>query len=97
ERGAGPPAAAADRRRRADPGAVRRRGGAMSLRLSELLNGVIDIDARIDRDIAELSLDSKTLVPGAAFIALRGTQRHGIEFAAEAVARGAAIVLAEAP
>jgi UDP-N-acetylmuramoyl-L-alanyl-D-glutamate--2,6-diaminopimelate ligase len=69
----------------------------MSLRLSELLNGVIDIDARIDRDIAELSLDSKTLVPGAAFIALRGTQRHGIEFAAEAVARGAAIVLAEAP
>jgi UDP-N-acetylmuramoyl-L-alanyl-D-glutamate--2,6-diaminopimelate ligase len=69
----------------------------MSLRLSELLNGVIDIDARVDRDIAELSLDSKAIVPGAAFVALRGTQRHGIEFAAEAVARGAAIVLAEAP
>ena len=69
----------------------------MSLRLSALLDEVIAIDARIDRDIAGLSLDSKAVVPGTAFVALRGTQRHGIEFAAEAVARGAAIVLAEAP
>ncbi|MBP6078715.1 MAG: UDP-N-acetylmuramoyl-L-alanyl-D-glutamate--2,6-diaminopimelate ligase, partial [Xanthomonadales bacterium] len=69
----------------------------MSMRLSDLLRGVIAIDARLDRDIAELSLDSKSIVSGAAFVALRGTQRHGIEFAAEAVARGAAIVLAEAP
>jgi UDP-N-acetylmuramoyl-L-alanyl-D-glutamate--2,6-diaminopimelate ligase len=69
----------------------------MSMRLSELLQGVIDVDVRIDREIRELSLDSKTVVAGAAFVALSGTQRHGIEFAAEAVARGAAIVLAEAP
>ena len=69
----------------------------MSMRLSDLLRDVIDIDLRIDRDIAELSLDSKTIVAGAAFVALRGMQRHGIEFAAEAVARGATIVLAEAP
>ena len=69
----------------------------MSMRLSELLRDVIGIDARLDREIRELSLDSKAIVPGAAFVALRGTQRHGIEFAAEAVARGAAIVLAEAP
>lgn len=69
----------------------------MSMRLADLLRGVIAIDARLDRDIAELSLDSKSIVSGAAFVALRGTQRHGIEFAAEAVARGAAIVLAEAP
>jgi UDP-N-acetylmuramoyl-L-alanyl-D-glutamate--2,6-diaminopimelate ligase len=69
----------------------------MSMRLPELLDGIIDIDARLDRVIVELSLDSKTVAPGAAFIALRGTQRHGIEFAAEAVARGAVVVLAEAP
>jgi UDP-N-acetylmuramoyl-L-alanyl-D-glutamate--2,6-diaminopimelate ligase len=69
----------------------------MSMRLSELLRGVIGIDARLDREIHALSLDSKAIKPGAAFVALRGTQRHGIEFAAEAVARGAAVVLAEAP
>ena len=69
----------------------------MSMRLSDLLRGVIAIDTRLDRDIAELSLDSKSMSPGAAFVALRGHQHHGIEFAAEAVARGAAIVLAEAP
>ena len=69
----------------------------MSMRLADLLRDVMAVDARLDRDIHELSLDSKTIVPGAAFVALRGTQRHGIEFAAQAIARGAAIVLAEAP
>lgn len=69
----------------------------MSLRLSALLRDHIEIDPRLDREIAELSMDSKSIGSGAAFIALRGTQRHGIEFAAEAVARSAAIVLAESP
>lgn len=69
----------------------------MSMRLSELLRDVIGIDTRLDREIHALSLDSTAIRSGAAFVALRGTQRHGIEFAAEAVARGAAVVLAEAP
>ena len=64
----------------------------MSMRLADLLRDVMAVDARLDRDIHELSLDSKTIVPGAAFVALRGTQRHGIEFAAQAIARGAAMV-----
>ena len=69
----------------------------MSMRLSELLRGVIPVDARLDRAIQDLSLDSSTVTSGSAFVALRGSKRHGIEFAAEAVARGATIVLAEAP
>ena len=69
----------------------------MSMRLSELLRDVIAIPAALDREVHALALDSKTVMPGAAFIALRGAQRHGIEFSAEAVARGASIVLAEAP
>ncbi|MBI2396753.1 MAG: UDP-N-acetylmuramoyl-L-alanyl-D-glutamate--2,6-diaminopimelate ligase [Xanthomonadales bacterium] len=67
------------------------------MRLSALLRDVIEIAPGLDREVQDLSLDSKSIRPGAAFIALRGTQRHGIEFAAEAVARGATIVLAEAP
>ena len=69
----------------------------MSMRLSALLRDVITIPATLDREVHALALDSKTVTPGAAFIALRGAQRHGIEFSAEAVARGASIVLAEAP
>ncbi|MBK6726117.1 MAG: UDP-N-acetylmuramoyl-L-alanyl-D-glutamate--2,6-diaminopimelate ligase [Xanthomonadales bacterium] len=67
------------------------------MRLSALLRDMMEIAPGLDREIRELSLDSKSITPGCAFVALRGTQRHGIEFAAEAVARGAAIVLAEAP
>ena len=44
-----------------------------------------------------LCLDSRRARPGDAFFALRGTRAHGIEFAPAAVARGAAVVLAEAP
>jgi UDP-N-acetylmuramoyl-L-alanyl-D-glutamate--2,6-diaminopimelate ligase len=44
-----------------------------------------------------LTLDSRRVRRGDAFFALRGTQGHGIEFAASAVQRGAQVVLAEAP
>lgn len=69
----------------------------MSQRLSEFLRDIIEVDPRIDREIIGLSLDSKSILPGEAFVALHGARCHGIEFAAEAVARGAAVVLAESP
>jgi UDP-N-acetylmuramoyl-L-alanyl-D-glutamate--2,6-diaminopimelate ligase len=47
--------------------------------------------------VSGLSLDSRDVKPGDAFFALRGTRDHGIHFAAGAVARGARVVLAEAP
>jgi UDP-N-acetylmuramoyl-L-alanyl-D-glutamate--2,6-diaminopimelate ligase len=65
--------------------------------LSPLLQGFAEPGVLGDLRIGGLTLDSRQARPGEAFIALRGTRAHGIAFAAEAVARGAALVLAEAP
>ena len=65
--------------------------------LAPLLDGFADAGALGDLRICGLSLDSRQVRPGEAFVALHGTRTHGIAFAAEAVARGAALVLAEAP
>ena len=46
-------------------------------------------------EIADLVMDSRQAGPGAAFVAVQGEQSHGLEFAADAVARGATIVLYE--
>jgi UDP-N-acetylmuramoyl-L-alanyl-D-glutamate--2,6-diaminopimelate ligase len=45
--------------------------------------------------ITDLTLDSRAVVPGAAFVALRGGRDHGIRHAVQALDRGAAIVLYE--
>jgi UDP-N-acetylmuramoyl-L-alanyl-D-glutamate--2,6-diaminopimelate ligase len=47
--------------------------------------------------VSGLTLDSRHVNRGDAFFALRGLHGHGIEFAANAVQRGAQVVLAEAP
>ncbi|HET6804539.1 MAG TPA: UDP-N-acetylmuramoyl-L-alanyl-D-glutamate--2,6-diaminopimelate ligase [Frateuria sp.] len=65
--------------------------------LAPLLDGFADAGALGDLRICGLSLDSRRVRPGEAFVALHGTRTHGITFAAEGVARGAALVLAEAP
>ncbi|HVY66022.1 MAG TPA: UDP-N-acetylmuramoyl-L-alanyl-D-glutamate--2,6-diaminopimelate ligase [Gammaproteobacteria bacterium] len=45
--------------------------------------------------ITDLTLDSRQVTPGAAFVALAGGRDHGLAHAADALARGAAIVLYE--
>ncbi|MGF1642607.1 MAG: UDP-N-acetylmuramoyl-L-alanyl-D-glutamate--2,6-diaminopimelate ligase [Thiotrichales bacterium] len=62
-------------------------------RLSELLNGIIELPASFDRPVRGLALDSRDVRPGSLFFATRGTQRHGIEFARAAVDAGAIAVL----
>jgi len=69
--------------------------------LDQLLLGIADaqlaatpLAARMI--VSGLSLDSRQVRRGDAFFALRGSQGHGIEFAASAVQRGAQVVLAEA-
>lgn len=47
--------------------------------------------------IAGVSVDSRTIAPGQAYVALRGERFDGHAFAAEAVRRGAAAVIAEEP
>jgi UDP-N-acetylmuramoyl-L-alanyl-D-glutamate--2,6-diaminopimelate ligase len=45
--------------------------------------------------ITDLTLDSRQVTPGAAFVALAGAREHGLNYAAQALAHGAAIVLYE--
>ncbi|MEO8809390.1 MAG: UDP-N-acetylmuramoyl-L-alanyl-D-glutamate--2,6-diaminopimelate ligase [Rhodanobacter sp.] len=70
--------------------------------LDQLLMGIADAQvaatsAAAHMIVSGLSLDSRRVRRGDAFFALRGSQGHGIEFAASAVQRGAQVVLAEAP
>ena len=46
---------------------------------------------------AALSADSRSIVPGAAYVAVRGSQADGHRFVADAVRRGAAAVIVETP
>ena len=45
--------------------------------------------------ITDLTLDSRAVRPGAAFVALRGGREHGAKYAQQALDAGAAIVLFE--
>ena len=62
--------------------------------LRELLDGIaIASDIRV----SGLTLDSRGVRAGDAFIALRGASAHGITFAPAALAQGASAVIAEGP
>jgi UDP-N-acetylmuramoyl-L-alanyl-D-glutamate--2,6-diaminopimelate ligase len=59
-------------------------------RLDELLEGIAPAP-RVP--VAGLTLDSRAVAPGDAFVALRGSRRHGLDHAGEALARGARAIL----
>jgi UDP-N-acetylmuramoyl-L-alanyl-D-glutamate--2,6-diaminopimelate ligase len=61
--------------------------------LGDLLGAAAGGYARLT--ISDLTLDSRQVTPGAAFVALAGSREHGLAHATEALARGAAIVLYE--
>jgi UDP-N-acetylmuramoyl-L-alanyl-D-glutamate--2,6-diaminopimelate ligase len=61
--------------------------------LGEILGAQAGSYARLR--VADLTLDSREVRPGAAFVALEGAREHGLRYAADALARGAAIVLYE--
>lgn len=46
-----------------------------------------------DREINGLTLDSRQIAPGDAFIALAGANQHGLQHAAQALERGATVIL----
>lgn len=62
-------------------------------RLAELTAGLVDAPAALE--VSDVTLDSRTVRPGALFLACRGHGRHGAEFAREAASRGARAVLYE--
>jgi UDP-N-acetylmuramoyl-L-alanyl-D-glutamate--2,6-diaminopimelate ligase len=61
--------------------------------LATLLEGLAQPER--DVELRDLEMDSRRIVPGAAFLACQGRTTHGLEHAAEAVARGAVAVLWE--
>jgi UDP-N-acetylmuramoyl-L-alanyl-D-glutamate--2,6-diaminopimelate ligase len=69
----------------------------MTMPLTELLHGFADASAAGERVVSGLSLDSREVAEGNAFVALRGGKSHGIDFAAKAVEQGASVILAEPP
>lgn len=67
------------------------------MKLSRLLDGVVLKENRLSPDtpIQSLSYDTRTLAPGALFVALSGYKTDGHRFIDEAVRKGAAAVLCE--
>jgi len=63
-------------------------------KLRTLFAGLTDV-VLPDVEIADLTIDSKQIRPGGAFIALQGLRSHGLNFAMSAVKAGAAVVLWE--
>jgi UDP-N-acetylmuramoyl-L-alanyl-D-glutamate--2,6-diaminopimelate ligase len=61
--------------------------------LAPVLRGLIDLPE--DLRVSDLTLDSRSVRPGAAFLACRGGTHHGLEFAPRAVAAGASVILWE--
>jgi UDP-N-acetylmuramoyl-L-alanyl-D-glutamate--2,6-diaminopimelate ligase len=66
-------------------------------RLGELLAGLsgITMPGGVDPEITLVTADSRRVVPGTLFAALRGVQHDGHQFLREAVARGAVAVAGE--
>ena len=65
--------------------------------LKELLAGM-DVPASMtDIRVLGLTLDSRAVRQGDAFVALQGLKQHGITFAPAALASGASVILAEGP
>lgn len=66
-----------------------------SMSLRDLLAGHADAGAAGDIRVNGLSLDSRSLRAGEAFVALAGSRMHGMGFAPTAVSRGAVAILAD--
>ena len=55
------------------------------------------LEGRASAPVAGIAYDSRRVTPGTVFVALRGLQADGTAFANDALARGAAAVVAETP
>jgi UDP-N-acetylmuramoyl-L-alanyl-D-glutamate--2,6-diaminopimelate ligase len=65
------------------------------MRLSVLLQSHFAVPVDMDREIARLALDSRTVAPGDLFFAVQGHATDGRAFIEEAVKRGAGAILFE--
>jgi len=63
--------------------------------LCRLTGGIAAGDAPLSAIIDDVTIDSRLARDGSAFVALQGSQVHGFDFAEDAVARGAAVVVVD--
>ena len=63
--------------------------------LREITAGLVPVEVPAEVCVSDVTLDSRSVSTGALFLACRGGTRHGLEFAQQAVARGARAVLYE--
>ncbi|HMA12742.1 MAG TPA: UDP-N-acetylmuramoyl-L-alanyl-D-glutamate--2,6-diaminopimelate ligase, partial [Steroidobacteraceae bacterium] len=61
--------------------------------LGSLLAGLAEVPR--DVSLTDVTLDSRQVRPGGAFLACRGERRHGLDFAADVARRGAAAIVWE--
>lgn len=69
------------------------------MKLQELVSGIDTLEVHGDpgTEVTEIAYDSRALEPGSLFVAMRGEQADGHEFAVDAVRKGAAAVVCERP
>ncbi len=60
-----------------------------SVLLSELLSGIVDIPAHLDKSVTDLFVDSRAVTNGSTFVAFGG----GIDYIKEAVDKGACVII----
>ncbi len=67
------------------------------MKLSELLQSIepITVEGSIDREITGIAYDSRRVMPGNMFVALRGQRADGHRYVEAAVDRGASVVVCE--
>ena len=56
---------------------------------------VPDLAAAAAREVTSIAYDSRTVTPGAVFVAVRGAQREGTTYAAQAIEKGAVAIVAD--
>jgi UDP-N-acetylmuramoyl-L-alanyl-D-glutamate--2,6-diaminopimelate ligase len=63
----------------------------ITMKLRELMSGleIIGASADLDAEVSDISYDSRRVKPGDVFVAIRGFERDGHGYIADAVARGA--------
>jgi UDP-N-acetylmuramoyl-L-alanyl-D-glutamate--2,6-diaminopimelate ligase len=61
--------------------------------LKAVLGGLVDVPERVE--VSDITQDSRSVTPGAAFLACQGRSHHGLAFVADAIAAGARAVLWE--
>src|SRR5690606_30257550 len=78
-----------------EPGVAGRRAMSRAMRLSKLLPDVAAVPPALE--ITGLVLDSRSIAPGDAFVAIGGFGTHGLHFVEQARAAGASAILFEPP